>query len=72
MIEQENFFEQQYVGRYIYANFCHSDNARAQSVGPRETVVAASGVFRDVCSEEPPYHASEELWERLKQGHEGA
>ena len=33
-----------------------------------KTVAAASGVFRDVCSEEPPYHPAEELWEGLKQG----
>ena len=37
-----------------------------------ETVAAASGVFHDVCSEEPPYHTAEELWEGLKQGDEGA
>ena len=37
-----------------------------------KTVVAASGVFRDVCSEEPPYHTPEELWEGLKHGDEGA
>ena len=37
-----------------------------------KTVAAASGVFRDVCSEEPPYHTAEELWEGLKQGDEGA
>ena len=35
-------------------------------------VAAASGVFRDVCSEEPRYHTAEELWEGLKQGDEGA
>ena len=35
-------------------------------------MAAASGVFRDVCSEEPPYHTAEELWEGLKQGDEGA
>ena len=37
-----------------------------------KTVAAASGVFCDVCSEEPPYHTAEELWEELKQGDEGA
>ena len=37
-----------------------------------KTVAAASGVFRDVYSEEPPYHTAEELWEGLKQGDEGA
>ena len=36
-----------------------------------KTVAAASGVFRNVCSEEPPYHTAEELWEGLKQGDEG-
>ena len=36
-----------------------------------KTVAAASGVFRDVCSEELPYHTTEELWEGLKQGDEG-
>ena len=35
-------------------------------------MAAASGVSRDVCSEEPPYHTAEELWEALKQGDEGA
>ena len=35
-------------------------------------MAAASGGFRDVCSEEPPYHTAEELWEGLKQGDEGA
>ena len=37
-----------------------------------KTLAAASGVFRDFCSEEPPYHTAEELWEGLKQGYEGA
>ena len=37
-----------------------------------KTVAAASGVLRDVCSEEPPYHTAEELWEGLKQGVQGA
>ena len=37
-----------------------------------KTVAAASVVFRDVCSEEPPYHTAEELWEGLKQGDKGA
>ena len=36
-----------------------------------KTVAGASGVFRDVCSEEPPYHTAEELWEGLKHGDEG-
>ena len=35
-------------------------------------MAAASGVFRDICSEEPPYHTAKELWERLKQEDEGA
>ena len=43
-----------------------------KGVDLEETVAAASGVFRDVCSEEPPYHTAEELWEGLKQGDEGA
>ena len=34
-------------------------------------MAAASGVFSDVCSEEPPYHTAEELWEGLKKGDEG-
>ena len=37
-----------------------------------KTVATASGVFRDVCSEEPPYHTAEELWKVLKQGDVGA
>ena len=35
-------------------------------------MAAACRVFRDVCSEEPPYHTAEELWEGLKQRDEGA
>ena len=45
---------------------------RRKEVDLEKTVAAASGVFRDVCSEEPPYHTAEELWEGLKQGDEGA
>ena len=43
-----------------------------KEVDLEKTVAAASGVFRDVCSEEPRYHTAEELWEGLKQGDEGA
>ena len=43
-----------------------------KEVDLEKTMAAASGVFRDVCSGEPPYHTAEELWERLKQGDEGA
>ena len=43
-----------------------------KEVDLEKTVVAASGVFRDVCSEKPPYHTAEELWEGLKQGDKGA
>ena len=43
-----------------------------KEVDLEKTVAAASGVFRDVCSEELPYHTAEELWEGLKQGDEGA
>ena len=39
-----------------------------KEVDLEKTVAAASGVFPDVCSEEPPYHTAEELWEGLKQG----
>ena len=35
-------------------------------------MAAASGVFLNVCSEKPPCHAAQELWEGLKQGDEGA
>ena len=42
-----------------------------KEVDLEKTVAAASGVFRNVCSEEPPYHTAEELWEGLKQGDEG-
>ena len=73
MIEQANVFKQQYVGRYIYAKFSDSDNAPVQSVGPRENNGSeASGVFRDICSEKPPYDTADELWEGVKQGGEGA
>ena len=34
-------------------------------------MATASGVFSDVCSEEPPYHTAEKLWEGLKHGDEG-
>ena len=37
-----------------------------------KTVAAASGIFRDVCSEEPPYPTAKELWEGLKQGDDTA
>ena len=43
-----------------------------KEVDLEKTVAAASGIFRNVCSEEPSYHAAEELWEALKQGEEGA
>ena len=43
-----------------------------KEVDLERTVAAASRVFRDVCSEEPPYHTAEELWEGLQQGDEGA
>ena len=43
-----------------------------KEVDLEKAVAAASRVFRDVCSEEPPYHTAEELWEALKQGDEGA
>ena len=43
-----------------------------KEVHVEKTVAAASGVFRDVCSEEPPYQTAEELWEGLKEGDEGA
>ena len=38
----------------------------------QKTVAASSGVFRDVCSEELPYHTAEELCEGLKHWNEGA
>ena len=37
-----------------------------KEVDLEKTVAAASGGFRDVCSEEPLYHTAEELWEGLK------
>ena len=43
-----------------------------KEVDLEKTVAAASGVFRNVYSEEPPYHTAEELWEGLKQGDQGA
>ena len=43
-----------------------------KEVDLEKTMAAASGGFRDVCSEEPPYHTGEELWGGLKQGDEGA
>ena len=46
--------------------------ALRKEVDLEKTLAAASGVFRDVCSEEPPYHTAEESWKGLKQGDEGA
>ena len=43
-----------------------------KEVDLEKTVAAASEVFRDVCSEEPLYHTTEELWDGVKQGDEGA
>ena len=43
-----------------------------KEVDLEKTVAAASGVFRDVCSEEPPYHTADQLWEGLTHGDEGA
>ena len=43
-----------------------------KEVDLEKTVAAASGAFHDVCSEDPPYHTAEELWEGLKQGDKGA
>ena len=37
-----------------------------------KTVDAASGVFRDICTDEPPYNTAEELLKGLKQEDEGA
>ena len=37
----------------------------------QKTVAAVSVVFRDVCSEEPPYNTAEEVWKGLKQGDQG-
>ena len=31
-----------------------------------KTVVAASRIFRDVCSRKPPYRTTKEFWEGLK------
>ena len=35
-------------------------------------VVAVSGVFREVCSQDPSYQSTEDLWSGLKNGDEGA
>ena len=43
-----------------------------KEVDLEKRLAAASEVFCDVCSEQPPYHTAEELWEGLKQGDEGA
>ena len=37
-----------------------------------KTVAAASGVFCNVCSGEPPYDTAENFWEGLKHGDKGA
>ena len=72
MFQAGNFLKQQYVGRYIYTIFFFTVTMPLRKVSDLEkTVAAASGVFRDVCSKEPPYHTAEELWEGLKHGDEG-
>ena len=73
MFQARSFFEPRYLGRYIYAIFlCTVTMPLRKASDLEKTVAAASAVFRDVCSEEPPYHTAEELWEGLKQGDEGA
>ena len=72
MFQARKLFEQRVLGRYIYPiSFTVTMPLRKVS-DLEKTVAAASAVFRDVCSEKPPYHTAEELWEGLKQGHEGA
>ena len=69
MFQARNFFKQRYLGRYIYAFFLCTITMPLRKVSDLEkTVATASGVFRDVCSEEPPYHTAEEFWEGLNQG----
>ena len=53
MIEAENFLKQRYVGRYMYANFLMLTMTLCKLSALEKTVAEASGVFRDVCSEEP-------------------
>ena len=73
MFQATNLFKQRYLGRYIYTIFLCTVTMPLQKVSDfKKTVAAAPGVFRDVYSEEPPYHTAKELWERLKQGDEGA
>ena len=43
-----------------------------KEVDLEQTVATASGVFRDVCSEKPPYPTADKLCEGLKQGDESA
>ena len=72
MFQRQKVFEQRFLGRYSYAIFFTVTMPLREVSDLEKTVAAASGVFRDVCSEEPPYHTAEELWEGLKQGDEGA
>ena len=70
MFQARNLFGQRYVARYLCAFFSTVTKRLRIVLDLGKTVAAASGV--DVCSEEPPYHAAEELWEELKHGDEGA
>ena len=73
MSSKKLFRTEIYLGRYIYAIFfCTVTIPLRKASNLEKTVAAASGVFRDVYSEEPPYHTAEKLWEGLKQGDEGA
>ena len=73
MFQAVKVFEQRFSGRCIYAIYFFTVTMPLRKDSDLEkTVAAASGVFRDVCSEEPPYHTAEKLSEGLKQGDEGA
>ena len=73
MFEIKKFFQNSdfYIDTGTHLFFTATMPLRKE-VDLEETVAAACGVSRDVCSEEPPYHTAEELWEGLKQGDQGA
>ena len=63
MFQAGSFHKQRYVGRYICAFFSTVTMPLRKVSDLEKTVAAASGVFRDVCSQERPHHTAEKLWE---------
>ena len=68
---QESFFVLHNAGDTFTQNLCTVTLPLRKVLDLEETRAAASGMFRNACSKEPPYHTAEEVWEELKQGDEG-